>query len=614
MEWADIVAIVEQRRIDTAPLLTDMLKVRDAYNADVVYPLYDKPDEPAMSPLTPLLVAETVDNLALRAAGVFPGMDCPALNPSELTGKGSRAYADTRRRVLLGTHFHSRTKLGLRRVFRHLAGYASGGMVVCPDLKLQMPRVHVRDPLASYPEPKAPEDLSPPANVAFVTGRSATWLRATYPQSMRENGGPVGQPGRGQELWDVIEWLDDDDVVYGILGPRESYQTSAIATRDHGLPLNVELFRYAHHSERCPAITLPRVTLDRIVSAVAHTLGTIEVGSRMMHLWMAAQEKSIFPDKYAIAGPGQQPSIITNNGQWADGRTGQMNLLEGVVSVGELRGTPDPMTGQFVDRLERNMRVSNGLVPQFGGETYGALRTGRGIDALAGMAVDPRVQELQEIAEFGLVELNRLIFDCWKGWWGPKKVVLFTGRMGDAASVEFIPARHIEANDNVVAYPAPGSDLQGTTIRLSQLYGVKAISLDTLRSKHPDVDDPGFEAHQVDVEELELALLESIKQKAAAGELPVVFLARIAELRREGKTITEAVSAADAEARAQQAQEATLTPPGEANAPELMPGLEGLPMAQPGPAAPNLPPGPPIAAAPGQDNLAGLMQTLEQIA
>jgi len=607
--WADIVAVVEMRRAETSPIITQMMAVREAYNADVVFPIFDKPDEPAVSPLTPLLVAETVDNLALRAAGVTPSMDSPALEPAKLSGVRSREYADIRRKVLYGTHFHSRTKIGLRRVYRHLAGYASAAMTVTPDLRSQMPRIEVRDPLATFPEPKAPEDLTPPRNVAFVMGRSATWLRDTYPQSKRENGGPVGPPGRDPEMWDTVEWLDEDVCVIGILGPRSGWCQSALPVRERGMPLHMELVRYQHHGGgRCPAVVLPRVTLDRIVSAVAHTLGTIEVGSKMMHLWMMAQEKAIFPDKWAIATPGQVPAIITNGGRWADGRTGQLNLLEGVGAVGELRSTPDQMTGQFIDRLERNMRISTGLVPQAGGETYGALRTGRGIDALYGIAVDPRVQELQEIVEYGLIELNKVVLDCWKGWWDTKKVTLFTGKMGDGSSVEFTPSTHIETTDNVVSYPAPGSDLQGTTIRLSQLYGVKAISLDTLRSKHPDVDDPGYESNQVDIEELELAMLESIKTKASAGQLPLVYLADIAEARRGGLSILESIRVADDKARAAQAQEAQLTPPGEPNAPELMPGLEGAPQAQPA-----LPPGPPIAAAPGQDSLAGLMQTLEQI-
>ena len=615
--WDTLVAIMQIRRQETSPLLNEMLRVRDAYNADIVYPSYQKPDEPVLSPLTPLLVAETVDNVALRAASVFPGIYVPALDPSKRTGVRSSAKADLTRKVLQAVHFHSRSKVGMRRVYRHLAGYASAAMTVTPDLKLGLPRIEVRDPLQTFPDPQSPEDLSPPKNVGFIIGRSAAWLRDRYPAARAELGGPVAKPGRtGAEMWDTVEWLDETHCIIGIVGPREAWQHSAVNARERGIPLHMELLRYEHHGNgRVPGVVLPRVTLDRVISSVAHTLGTIDVASRMMHLWMMAQEKAIFPDKWAVAQPGQAPAIVSHGGTWQDGRTGNINLLEGVAQVGETRSTPDPMTGQFIDRLERNMRVSTGLNPTFGGETYGSLRTGRGIDSMLGASVDPRVQEVQEIAEYGLTELNTVVLDCLKGWWEDSPVKIFTGKIGDSALVEVKPTVDIETTFNVVRYPAPGSDLQGTTIRLSQLYGAKVLSLQTFRQLHPDVEDDAYEEHQVDVEELELAILEGIKQKAAAGELDMVFLARITELRQEGKSITEAVSTAHAEAQELQATQEEPTPPGEPDPAAAMPGLAGPAMAQvaPGGAPAPLEPGPPIAAAPGQDNLAGLMATLEQI-
>ena len=66
-------------------------------------------------------------------------------------------------------------------------------------------------------------------------------------------------------------------------------------------------------------------------------------------------------------------------------------------------GSPGPMTQQTLDRLERNISVSGGISPFFGGENPDSMRTGRGVATMGGFSVNPRVQELQLIMAFALV-------------------------------------------------------------------------------------------------------------------------------------------------------------------------------------------------------------------
>ena len=70
--WPAIVSIVTMRRDANTEALKRMLQVQRLYNADTVIPIFDKPDEPQLPALTPLLVAEAIDNVALQAAGTFP--------------------------------------------------------------------------------------------------------------------------------------------------------------------------------------------------------------------------------------------------------------------------------------------------------------------------------------------------------------------------------------------------------------------------------------------------------------------------------------------------------------------------------------------------------------
>ena len=64
-----------------SPVLRRMQNIREAYEADYVLPMPDVADEPDMPNLTPSLITDVVDALALRAASVKPTVYSPALDP-----------------------------------------------------------------------------------------------------------------------------------------------------------------------------------------------------------------------------------------------------------------------------------------------------------------------------------------------------------------------------------------------------------------------------------------------------------------------------------------------------------------------------------------------------
>jgi hypothetical protein len=570
----EIVGIVKHRQDAQSPLIQRMLDVRDRYNGDYVIPLPSMEGEPVLPPLTPALIAENIDAVAQRAASVMPFIGCPAIDPSKERGVRSREYADIRRRALAATWYQSKYKIKIRRAYRHLAGYATSCLVVSPDFDKGLPRIDVRDPLGVFPEPKAYEDYDPPLNCAFIHGKSGTWLRNHYPASRMENGGPVQPDERSsQELWDVVEWVDAEHMVIGIMGPRYNHHRQAHSTHSAQL----ELSRSANRAGIPCVITPGRVTLDKIASSISNVIGIVDLMSKMMALEIMATEKAIFPDRYIIGRSGQVPMIV--GGEWKDGREGQVNILLDAEQIGELRSSPDPTTNIAIDRLERNARISTGTVPQIGGETYGALRTGRGIDALMGAALDPRIQEMQEIMEAHLPHLNESIFATYQGYFGGKKFSMYTGYAGDFGQVVFTPNDHFETYDNVVSHSIPGADIQGTTIQLGQLLGMKGISLRTFRTKHPFIDDAEMEGRRVDEEQLEEAVMASIQQQALSGQLPVVYVAKIEKHRKKGLDIFRAIEKADEEIRQEQA--AVAPPPGEGQviAPEQALGLAGGPEA-----------------------------------
>lgn len=598
--WDEIFAAMQQRREKNSPILEQMITIRNRYNGDWVVPYLTQEEAPELPPLTPSIIANTIDNYGMRAGSVLPAIRCPAVDPSKQTGTRSREYANIRRRAITATYNKSRMNLALRRAYRHLAGYATCCMVVVPDLtRREMPRIEVRDPLNCYPDPRTGDNFDDPENVGFIFSKSSDWVMARYPET-REM---IGRQVRGEQLWDMVEWIDQDDCVIGLMGPQDS---AIYRNVTEPMRWSMELRRWPNRVGMVPAVTPGRVTLDRIASQLTHITGITDLMARMMALDIMAKEKSIFPDRYVLGKEGMTPQIL--GGEWKDGRSGEMNVVLDAQAIGSLPFSPDPTASQAIDRLERNARVSSGLVPQMGGETYGALRTGRGIDALMGAAVDPVIQEMQEIMAAALPTLNEAIFETYKAYWPNKLYVMDSGWAKDPGEVSFTPSKHFETSSNSVSYAIAGADAQQTNIILGQMLGAGTISRTTFRESHPWIGDAQSEAARVDEELMENTMMQAIQQQVVAGALPLMMLAEIERARREQPAgdIFTAVEVANRRVQEQQAQAPPEPGPDQVAAPEAQPGLAAPPpsgeMQQPGA----------IGATEGQAGLRELMNALSQ--
>lgn len=454
----------------------------------------------------------------------------------------------------------------------------------------------------SFPEPKAPEDLSPPIDCAFIYSKSRDWLLKTYPECATI----VGRSGLGgtsgdTQMWELVEWIDEQSIVIGLLGPQVAYRSQFTEPLRHVM----ELRRWPNRAGRCTTYIPRQVTMDRIANQIANMVGSVDLMAKLVELDVRATERSIYPDRYIIGKLGQSPQLV--GGKWADGASGEVNIIIDAESVGQLHGTPDPHNTQTIDRLERAFNVTAGVVPQMGGETYGALRTGRGIDSLLGASVDPRIQEMHVIMQKAMLHANETIAEVWKGYWPTKKVTGFSGWATDRGQVSFTPQEHFETVDNAVLYPIPGADVQTATVILGQVYGMKAMSLDTLRHLHPYVSDPEGEGTQRLVEDIEEALKASLLQRAMSGEIPDVDMAEILDMVMAGMSLQKAVIEQHKVAQARQAAQAPAPGAGQVAAPEAMPGLANPGMGAEQSAAGTVPP-PPV----GLDNFRMLASALRR--
>lgn len=615
MTWtmAQIADEMARRRNAQSPLLQCMMDVRDRYNSDVVIPVPETDEDEGgipLSSLAPLLIADGVDHPALYASQVPPNQFVPALDPGKSTGVRSIDYAMRRRKAINWVWDTSWWELTFGRFYRHLAAYGVSAILVDFDERVGRPRFAMRDPLSAYPEPKSAEDFTPPMNCGFIRAVSLDWLHRVYPETKerypRGSGYavPRNEPG---EMWDVIEWVDEDEWVIGVLGPRTQYVSWA--TKDPQ-EYAFELERYPNLIGRCPAVIPRRVTLDRIISQLSNLTGHADLMAHLIHLDILATERSIFPDRFILAKTGQSPSLSA--GHWLEGTTGETNIILDADAVGNLPSTPDPNNKATIDRLERNFRVSSGLIPQAGGETYGALRTGRGIDALMGAALDPRTTELHRVAERYMTQVNELILLAFAKRWPRKTFTVYSPL--DPGATTFVPSEHVEraANgelfvENRVHYPIPGMDDINATQVIGQMMGAKLISRRTARILHPHVLDPEGDERQMLIEDLGTAQLQAIMTRAATPPgIPPEALSLIIKHVQDGLPLHEAELAVEKEMRERQAAEPPAPAPGQLAPPEAQPGL-----ANPGEGA-EMGGGGQVQAPPGElDNLRSLMRAFQ---
>lgn len=554
-----------------SPVIEQMMRVLERYDGTWVLPDLG----PDAGPLTPTLLNDTIDDNGRRAASTFPRIFCPPLEAKE-SGVRSEEYAEIRRQMIGYTWFESELLVAMGRAYRQMIGMAEACFVVLPDFDLGCPRIVTRDPLHALPEPKAPEDLTPPRAASFIYGKSAKWIQDNYGVSI--TGDPlhdylantrvgVGTAG----LWDLVEWIDDEYVYIGLLGNRDdlTYHTTFRAEALRPLCLR----RYPNLTGRCTSVVGRAVTMGRIVSNLAHLVGHNDLLAKLTALDIMATQESILPDMYAVGTPGRVPILV--GGEWQKGTSGRINLMKDTAQVGLVRGSPDPTSSLTQQRLERAFNSSAGRADPQTGRAHSAMRSGSAIDALLSASVDPYIGELHRTMESRLRQVNELVLDMFKAEWPGKQYHVFSGWPTELAMVEFTPAKHVETSANVVAYPIPGADAQNLTVAIGGLVGAEITSRDTGRQLHPWVQGAKTEERKIILEKLDDAMLMNLLSNSQGPQAThtALDLAIVKKAVAQGKSLDEAVMEAQEAAQKRQATIAPPPGPGEIAAPEAMPGL-----------------------------------------
>ena len=551
----EIVAIYSARSQASDGTKARMRDLRDYYNGDVIVPLPELNSDEQSAVAN--LLAQGLDQTAMRIASTRPDIHCPPTDPSK---KRSRDNANIRRKAIFGWWENSRMDLQLAKRARHLIGYSTTITQLRFNPKTGCPEWHLRDPLTAYPATLLGVDDMRPRDVIFAYERPLGYLRAMYPDVAAVFQSDSGA-GEDQPI-EMIEYISDEEqVLIAMRGPVKTGVFSTSSYSDDNIV--VELERAPNILGQCPVVCAERISLDDAQGQFDGILGMYQMQARLMALEVIAVQKGVFPDTWLIGRQGETPQIVNP----ADGLTGEV----GVVRGGDLRDMqmqPGYMTNPAIDRLERAQRLTAGIPPEFGGESSTNIRTGRRGDAVLSAVVDFPVQESQRIMARSLQEENKLAVDISKAYAGRKGKSFYVTTKNAKGRVDYTPNDNFDSTDNVVSYSQAGADINNLVIGGGQRVGMGTMSKRSFMAIDPLVEDPEFEHDSVISEQLEQALLLSIQQQASEGVIPPADLARIMDLVANDQM--ELAGAVDKVQKEAQERQATMV---EATAPEAQPGL-----------------------------------------
>lgn len=558
----DIIGMLYERKQAQSPILTNMARLRDAYNGDIVVPLpeMDRSEQAAVANL----ISTGLDQSAMRISSTMPNLYYP---PVKIGDRASEKRAGTRRDATLGWWEANKMPLKLRRRARHMIGYASSPVVLRPDSKRGIARWELRSPLSTYASPTEDPDDITPLDCIFTFGRSYKWLQTNYPNQVAKLNTNGKEPS-AHEIFEVVEYVDDQVTVMAVIGSKSDPYSTYVKGAAY-----VELERVVNRTGICPAVVPGRITLDRPMGQFDGLVGMYQMQAKLMALEVIAVERGIFPDTYLISRPGESAKFVSGP---FDGRTGMVNVVAGgdLREAGQTSGTA---SGSLIDRLERSMRITSGIPAEFGGESTTNVRTGKRGDAILSAVVDFPVQEAQEILAASMQEENKRAIAICKTYFGEQRRSFYVSR--NAKHVDYIPNKDFETDENSVTYAYAGADANALVVGLGQRIGIGTMSKRTAQEVDPLIADPEREHDRVIQEQLEQALLSSVQQQAQAGTIPPADLAKIMNLILTDKLpLAEAIEKVN---KLAQERQATAAPIG---SPQTQPGLgaPGMGMEQPG--------------------------------
>ena len=458
---------------------------------------------------------------------------------------------------------------------RQLIAYAMSPVHIRWNPKENLPTWQVRHPLETFPSTDIIPGKVSPVDCLFAYKRSVAWMRSMgYGDRLYALTGKTDMPDNGTVQ--LIEYVGDGMTHLLAAGYKTNDPYAPINLYDDvgNAMRGVTLEMFPNMSDDIPVVIPMRDTLDTAAGQFDNMIGMYYQQAKLMALEVIAVEKGIFPDTYLVSRPGEVGRFLDGP---HDGRTGMVNIIAGG-DIRDIQAQPGYLTNPTIDRLERNQRVTAGIPAEFGGESSTNIRTGRRGDAVLSAVIDYPVAEAQEAFAYSLEEENEIAIELAKSWAGDTKKTIYVGTGNASRPVTYIPNETFEVTEHVVSYPATGSDLNNLIIGVGQRIGLGIMSKRTAATLDPYIDNPEQEHDAIIAEGLEQALMSSLQQQAASGQIPPLVLSKIMTLVANDKMeLAEALNKVTEEAMREQEQEQAQQTPEMAAAPAAVAAMTGQP-------------------------------------
>jgi hypothetical protein len=483
------------------------------------------------------LIQTGLDQHGMRISSVMPNIICPPLRPSKTAEKKAN-----QRKLALQAWWHvNRIPLKMGRRARHLAGYAMSPVLVRPGND-GYPVWEVKDPLCTYPADTAPGDLVP-ADCIFAFERTGGWLKQNYPEYALT----IGRDVKQEEKVKILQYISAEQYSLVALGKTDNSYGAQEGTVSLTL---VEVENRAN----VPCVIVPgRITLSGLQGQFDQLVGMYAAQAQLWALQIHAAAREVFAETWIQStNQGGTPNMAVK----ADPYNGEVGVVEnGQIQSFRNQSAQGPIMA--INQLERNQRITGAIPAEMGGESASNVRTGRRGGQIFAAAVDPYVQEHQNVLAASLEEEDKVAIAIAKAYWPdtPKTFVIPIAK----GQVSYTPSVTFDTDAHAVSYAYAGADTNGLVIEGGQRVAMGTMSKITYMGIDPLIDDPDAEHDRIVQESLENAMLQSILQQAAMPDGPwsAPQLGRLMELvYTQNMELWEAVAKVQAELQDMQAQAA----------------------------------------------------------
>lgn len=552
-----IVSLYQERAKIMSPLHTQMREIDRIYDGahEVTIADMNRNERAAV----PNLLSQGVDQMAGRIASVVPQAFFTSENPGK---READRRARTAMATLQGWWEQDNLPLKMSTRARHLIAHGMSPVTITYSRALKRPTWTVRKATECFPSMEVIPGTATPTDVIFAYRRSASWLvsKGYAPQVARL------MPNNSQVTKDLmfvlLEYMDSEChhlLLVGAIQPGASigsYFTPGARF--------AQTLEYAENPAGVPMAHVPmRVSLSRLGGQFDSMISMYYMQSKLMSLDLAAIERGVYPDTWAVSRPGELARIEDGP---HDGRTGRINILTGG-DIKQMDTNPGYKTDQAIDRLERSQRLTAGIPAEFGGESATNIRTGRRGDQVLSGVIDFPVAEAQAVFAMALEEEDRSAIALAKFYDGDTTRSIYVGTGNAAKKVTYQASKVFSHDEHTVAYPVSGADINSLIMGLGQRIGMGTLSKRSGMEMDPWITSAETEHDQIIAEGLEMALIGGIQQQAAAGAIPPLVLGKIMDLVANDKMeLPEALVKATEDAQKAQMEDQVAGPSADAAA------------------------------------------------